>query len=344
MKRSDFLKTLGAMGVGSMIPVKKVIGAPGNVEAAKMPQGVDCVLIPQETEGPYPLDLSQDATKFRQDITEGRSGLPLNVILTVVNINDGCAPIQNARIDIWHCDKDGVYSGYSQPGANTVGQTFMRGIQMTDSNGQVEFKTIYPGWYAGRITHIHFQVFLSSVLRATSQMAFPEDVTKSVYTTDLYKDKGQNTSVSGNATDNVFGGSADDLAHEMATITPNETTGGYNATLTIGMNGPLSGLSEMEPETGGEFLLRQNSPNPFRGRTAIEFSLARTSHVELVVVDLSGKRVATVLGERMSAGEHTANWDGTSKGDRVSPGNYLFQLTVTNDLGRFAQCKVLTLY
>ena len=55
--------------------------------------------------------------------------------------------------------KDGVYSGYDQPGSNTVGQTFCRGVQMTDSTGLARFTTIYPGWYSGRITHVHFRVY-----------------------------------------------------------------------------------------------------------------------------------------------------------------------------------------
>ncbi|KXK56941.1 MAG: Catechol 1,2-dioxygenase [Chlorobi bacterium OLB7] len=107
------------------------------------------MLIPQETRGPYPLDLSKDSTKFRQDITEGLPGMPLTIRLTIVNINDDCRPIANARVDIWQTNKDGVYSGFQQPGVNTVGQTFMRGIQLTDSNGQVEFHTVYPAGTTG---------------------------------------------------------------------------------------------------------------------------------------------------------------------------------------------------
>lgn len=164
----------------------------------------DSVLIPQETEGLYPLDLSRNAAMFRQNITEGRSGLPLNLTLTLLNTTANCAPTANARVDIWQCDKDGVYSGYNQPGANTVGQTFMRGIQLSDSAGRVNFTTVYPGWYNGRITHIHFQVFLTSILRATSQLAFPDAINHAVYQTPLYVANGQNTSVANNAADMVF--------------------------------------------------------------------------------------------------------------------------------------------
>jgi protocatechuate 3,4-dioxygenase beta subunit len=192
----------------------------------------NCVLIPEETEGPYPLDLSSNPSYFRQDITEGKTGIPLILTLILVNANNNCAPIANARVDIWHCDKDGVYSGYNQPGANTVGETFCRGIQLSDSSGKVKFTTIYPGWYAGRITHIHFQVYLNNGLVATSQIAFPEETTKVVYDTPLYAARGQNTSVANFAADNVF---SDGVQYQMCTITDNPTTGGYDATLTVGV-------------------------------------------------------------------------------------------------------------
>lgn len=191
-----------------------------------------CVLVPEETQGPYLLNLSANASYFRQDITEGKSGTPLRLKLTLLNVGNKCLPVSNARVDIWHCDKDGVYSGYNQPGTNTVGQTFCRGIQLSDANGQVTFTTLYPGWYAGRITHIHFQVFLNNGLVATSQIAFPEVITQAVYNTSLYLAKGQNTSVRSFAADNVF---ADGTQYQMCSIVTNSTSGGYDAELTVGI-------------------------------------------------------------------------------------------------------------
>jgi protocatechuate 3,4-dioxygenase beta subunit len=183
------------------------------------------VLTPQETAGPYPLDLHSTPSFFRSDITEGKTGVPLTLTLTILHQTG--APLANARVDIWQCDKDGVYSGYQQLGANTVGQTFLRGIQLTDANGKVTFKAVYPGWYAGRITHIHFQVYLNSGLVATSQLAFPEDVTKAVYGSALYAARGQNASVRNFAEDNVF---SDGTDHEMLALT-GSVANGFTATL-----------------------------------------------------------------------------------------------------------------
>jgi protocatechuate 3,4-dioxygenase beta subunit len=305
------------------------------------------VLIPQETEGPYKLDLSGNSSIFRQDVTEGRPGLPLKVVFTVVNVNDNCRPIPNARVDIWHCDKEGAYSGFSgqqpRPGktVDTTGQTFMRGIQLTDSNGKAEFHTIYPGWYNGRITHIHFQVFISSLLKATSQGAFPDALNQIVYANPLYAE--QNSSVANNAADMVFSSPASDLQYELFTIASNDDNTSFDGSLTVGIQAPASGIIELEPETGGEFKLQQNFPNPFGKATAIPFSLTRPSHVRLAVFDMNGKEVARLADRLMEGGEHSIGWDGTVAGRRAAAGNYLFQLTVENAIGEFSQARVMTL-
>jgi protocatechuate 3,4-dioxygenase beta subunit len=182
-----------------------------------------CVLIPEETEGPYPLDLSGSEEFFRTDITEGNEGVPLTLTFSLVDVESSCAPIEGARIDVWHCDALGVYSGYSQPGTDATGETFCRGIQLTDANGQATFQTIYPGWYEGRITHIHFQVFLDSGLAATSQIAFPPETTDAVYAVAPYSEKGPNTSVTSFEQDNVF---SDGTQYQMASV-----TGGVDARL-----------------------------------------------------------------------------------------------------------------
>lgn len=195
-----------------------------------------CVLVPSETQGPYPLlSVLDDPIVDRRDITEGRPGVPLRLHLKLVDLRNGCTPIPNAAVYIWQCDKDGVYSGYAQPGGvNTVGQTFCRGLQLTDCNGIVSFLTMYPGWYSGRITHIHFQVYLDDggTLTATSQLAFPRAVTQAVYASPLYAAHGQNPIVDFSQ-DNVF---ADGVEHQLVTI-DGDVASGYDATLRIAIAG-----------------------------------------------------------------------------------------------------------
>lgn len=192
-----------------------------------------CVLIPEETEGPFPLDLSGDEAFFRTDITEGRPGVPMTLVLALVDVNDGCRPISGARVDVWHCDADGAYSGFAQRGgADTNGETFCRGIQLSDADGQVTFQSIFPGWYPGRITHVHFQVFLDSGLAATSQIAFPAEVVEAVYSVEPYAAKGQNTSVGSLADDGVF---SDGSQFQLASITGGADTK-IMATLLVGVS------------------------------------------------------------------------------------------------------------
>ena len=139
-----------------------------------------CFLTPQSIEGPYYLD----PQLVRRQITEGRAGVPVRVDLRVI---DGatCKPSEHARVDIWHADAQGIYSGYEGQGdkqdLSTVGQKFLRGTQFTDDKGAVSFETIYPGWYTGRATHIHFKVLLDDRNVLTGQMYFPDAVNEFIY-------------------------------------------------------------------------------------------------------------------------------------------------------------------
>jgi protocatechuate 3,4-dioxygenase beta subunit len=186
-----------------------------------------CAVSPEETAGPYPdhTGMLNNPAFYRQDITEGRSGLPLTLILTIVNVNNSCAALSNASIEIWQCDAAGTYSEYGTASA----QTFLRGLQTADNNGVVTFRTIYPGWYQGRATHIHLQVFVNGAVVKTTQIAFPEDVSADVYRTATYASHGQNSTT--NSRDNVF---ADGTDHELAALA-GDTTAGYTATLTVGV-------------------------------------------------------------------------------------------------------------
>src|ERR1700704_2273600 len=139
-----------------------------------------CLLTPQSIEGPFYLD----PRLVRTEIAEGRAGVPLRVDLRVI---DGatCKPSERARVDIWHADARGIYSGYEGQGdkqdLSTVGQKFLRGTQFTDDKGAVSFETIYPGWYTGRATHIHFKVLLDDRNVLTGQMYFPGAVNEFIY-------------------------------------------------------------------------------------------------------------------------------------------------------------------
>jgi protocatechuate 3,4-dioxygenase beta subunit len=155
-----------------------------------MPGAGVCAITPEVTEGPFYFDPELE----RQDITEGREGVPLTVRLQAVDSQ--CRPLPKARVDIWHCDAKGIYSGYPGQGddrdIDTSGEKFLRGIQHSDDNGIVSFRTIYPGWYRGRTTHIHFKVFPDANSAMTGQLFFPDDLSEHLFTTVApYNDRPQ---------------------------------------------------------------------------------------------------------------------------------------------------------
>jgi intradiol ring-cleaving dioxygenase-like protein len=162
LTRREALGMLGVTGAArSLARCGETPTSPSAVEAAAATTttgtNAACAVSPSETVGPYPslTDL------FRSDIRAGKSGAPLTLTISVVNVNNGCSPVSGANVEIWQCDADGHYSQYTQPGYNGVSETFLRGIQTSDSSGRVTFTTIYPGWYQGRATHIHVDVTMN---------------------------------------------------------------------------------------------------------------------------------------------------------------------------------------
>lgn len=166
--------------------------------------GAACAVTPNEAVGPFPslVDL------FRSDIREGKSGTTATLTITAVNTSSGCSPLAGVNVEIWQCDASGNYSQYG----SQSGQTYLRGIQTTDANGQATFTTVYPGWYQGRATHIHIEVTRGAASLKVTQIAFPESVNAEVYGSGVYAPRGSNPT--SNARDGIF---ADSLKSELAT-------------------------------------------------------------------------------------------------------------------------------
>ncbi|MGR3795479.1 dioxygenase family protein [Vannielia sp. SX4] len=167
LSRRQMLTTLAAL------PLSALATRAALAQEAGLITGNVCLIQRATTEGPYYIDPGL----IRADVTEGLPGLPLALALQVVDAD--CRPMEGARVDIWHCDATGRYSGYARE--NTAGETFMRGTQVTRAGGVARFKTIYPGWYRGRAVHVHYKVWLNSREVLTSQLFFPEAVTDQVY-------------------------------------------------------------------------------------------------------------------------------------------------------------------
>ncbi|MBI1200855.1 MAG: intradiol ring-cleavage dioxygenase [Phenylobacterium sp.] len=217
-----------------------------------------CVADPSETNGPYPADgtntangvLSNVLTQsgvVRSDIrssfgasTTAAPGVPLALTIKLVNVNAGCTALSGYAIYVWHCTRDGLYSLYSSGVQN---ENFLRGVQVTDANGEVTFTTIFPGCYSGRYPHIHFEVYPSLAAATaqpsailTSQFAMPRDVCSTVYGSATgYSASVTNLAQVTTGNDNVFG---DNTSAQIAAMTPSLTgsvAAGYTGTVTVGV-------------------------------------------------------------------------------------------------------------
>jgi protocatechuate 3,4-dioxygenase beta subunit len=223
------IKSIGRREALAMIGggVTLAFGCTGSPTAAETTNGTTtgtnaaCAVTPGETAGPFPslTDL------VRSDIREGKPGTLLTLTIKVVNVNSNCAGVANASVEIWHVDAAGNYSEY---GTQTA-QTYLRGIQTTNTNGEVTFTTIYPGWYSGRATHIHVEVSRNGSSVKVTQIAFPENINASVHASGAYAARGTNPMA--NLADGIF---ADSLSAEL--LTPaGDTTNGFAATFQVGI-------------------------------------------------------------------------------------------------------------
>jgi protocatechuate 3,4-dioxygenase beta subunit len=210
-------------------------GAPESTQTSDTANGE----LPEETSGPYPGDGSNGANVLNQsgivrsDITSSfgssttkAEGVPLEITMTINDYANDKAPLAGGAVYVWHCDRDGRYSLYSQ---GVSGENYLRGVQETDGRGQVKFTTIFPACYSGRWPHVHFEVYPSLAKAtnsankiATSQMALPEATCQAVYATSGYEQSLNNMSRVSLDNDNVF---SDGYDLQMPTVTGDPSSG-----------------------------------------------------------------------------------------------------------------------
>jgi protocatechuate 3,4-dioxygenase beta subunit len=222
----------------------------GSTSTASTTADASCDVIPEETAGPFPGDGSNgpdvltESGVVRSDIRSSfgsssgtAEGVPLTIKLTIQDQANNCAPIAAAAVYVWHCDRDGNYSLYSQAAAD---QNYLRGVQEADSSGVVTFQSIFPACYSGRWPHIHFEVYPSLAKAtdpankiATSQVALPKDICDAVYATDGYTQSVSNMGQVSLTSDNVFGN--DGGVHQIGTI-----SGSIESGLTVALAVPVT--------------------------------------------------------------------------------------------------------
>jgi hypothetical protein len=322
MERKDFLKSLGVLGAGLLVSNR----------------GESCDVIRTEIAGPFVILPGQMAATFRTDMREEQPGQLHRMKFRVLR-NTDCTPIENAEVSAWHCNVDGNYSGYNTSGhivLNATGQNWLRGRALTDANGEVEFTTIFPGWYPGRVTHVHLQVKINGTSVKITQFTYPQEEKNIIHSLAPYTNWGLDPVAA--SSDGSF---ADGTAGQVASLTFNEENQSWDSFLELAVPDlVVLGVKNEERITGGQFVLGQNFPNPFESVTSIPFVLINAATVSLGLYDLQGKRVASVEPVGMPAGNHTFTIDLPAL--NLPRACYVYELTVSNDAGTYHQCKRMT--
>jgi protocatechuate 3,4-dioxygenase beta subunit len=224
LDRRQLILRAGAFGL-SAVPILAACAErrPAASGRGRLIAGDNCPLTPSQTEGPFYFD----PKLLRSDIREGKPGAPLLLRVQVVGAED-CAAFANARVDIWHCDSAGQYSGYDSE--RSAGQTFLRGAQRADGQGVVSFETIYPGWYGGRATHVHCKAIAPDGREVTTQFYFPDELSDSVYRESAYAAPRGGRRLA-NAEDGIFRDGGD-----LTMLRIRRGAGGYEGAIVVAMD------------------------------------------------------------------------------------------------------------
>jgi protocatechuate 3,4-dioxygenase beta subunit len=254
MRRRNLLKLLAGAGALTLVSCASSSRSAststtnaGTTNAGTTASGGNDTPIPEETAGPFPGDGSNgpdvlsEPGVVRRDITSSigsasgvAEGVPTTIKLTILDTGNASAALAGAAVYVWHCDREGRYSMYSD---GATGENYLRGVQAAGDDGIVTFQSIFPACYPGRWPHIHFEVYRSvddatngGEKLATSQLAIPGDVCNAAFAADGYEQSIQHLAQISLTTDIVF--SDDGAVHELATVT-GSVDGGYVLALTV---------------------------------------------------------------------------------------------------------------
>jgi len=226
---------LALMGCGGSSLTAATDAATGSTSSTAS-SNASCAVRPALTEGPYFVDERLNRSDIRSDtITNAlKAGTLFTLTFNVGRIqSNACAALSGVQVDVWHCDATGVYSDATDPGFNTKGQNWLRGYQVTDANGTAKFTTIFPGWYSGRATHIHFKIRGTSSAGAsydfTSQLFFTEAFLSTAYAQSPYSNRSDSGRLR-NASDSIYtqGGS-------QLLLAPDSANGAYTGSINLGL-------------------------------------------------------------------------------------------------------------
>ncbi len=111
----------------------------------------------------------------------------------------------------------------------------------------------------------------------------------------------------------------------------------------VGMSGVITVQAATDVDdkvlTNTDYKLFQNFPNPFNPSTIITFQVFVQSSVSIIVYDIIGNQVATLLNEEKPAGKYTVNFDASNTGKLLSSGIYYYKMRA----GNFSEIKKMVL-
>ena len=237
LSRRDALKLLGA-GSASLFAWSAAPGVTDTFIPNSMAgTALDCIVRPELKIGPYFVDnqLNRSDIRFEPADRSITAGAPLTLNIGVFAVTAyRCVPLEGAQVDVWHCDAQGVYSGIKGWPFDTTGLIFLRGYQLTDPKGQVQFKTIYPGWYSGRTVHIHVMIRMTTAegqyYEFISQLFFSDTLTDRVHTLKPYTRKQPRPTR--NASDSVYA----DVGYQLLLNVTGSNSSSYLARINIGLD------------------------------------------------------------------------------------------------------------
>ncbi len=280
LSRRETLRLMGATGAASLLGLGKtnLLGVPdasgsvayddllarlmrpalyaaSPVQVTRPVSEMSCVARPSLTEGPFFVDERLNRSDIRSDPSNNttKAGVPLKIKFNVFRTSGGtCTPLAGALVDLWHTDATGGYSDVSGQGnPNNIGQKFLRGYQVTDANGAVEFTTIYPGWYAGRTVHLHYKVRLFSgttrTYEFTSQVMFDDTLTDQVFTQSPYSARPNRTTR--NSNDNIYQSGGSTLLLDVKS----DGQGGYTTTYDLSLSSLPATVSSVATVSGASY-------------------------------------------------------------------------------------------
>jgi len=336
--RRQALGAAGTAGAALLVargPLSALGELVGATPAAAATKAGTVAVTPAMTEGPYWIDemLRRFDVRRSTGSPAAQAGVPLALKINVLDAASGGA-INGAHVDIWHANAYGLYSDEAgQPGGtSTTGQNFLRGYQVTGVDagahaapvdGQVNFRTIWPGWYQGRAIHIHVRVrtYDGSAVATnyTTQIFFSDDDNATVLNGAApYNTRSPKTDPTTDETDNIF------ASTNVSPVT-GSVADGFATTFTIGLQGVAANAGS---ETVTANIASARVTKAENGARTLVFSVkangAATVHATLV---RDGKTLAKATGHlasgtrslRMALGEGVAAGPATLK--LVVPGS-----------------------